>query len=302
MKKVLYISAALSLLAVPAARAQHEGHSMSGAGTAPPGQQQQPRQQQSAMDPRVEGALAEVERLNRVLEAARESNDPVRLRASMDELQSSLGAISGQLRSAAPAPETGGMSGMNMGGASGASGSSGMSGMDHSKMDMKGSGSGTSGMDHSKMDMKGSGSGKSGMDHSKIDMKGSGSGTSGMDHSKMDKSGSGSGKSSMDHSKMKMSGSGSGKSGAGDQMDHSKMGDMPGMNAPETKSHSASGSPEGSANSQDSPLAKTKDPICFQEVATQGAEKATYKGKTYYFCSRADKEKFLSDPAKYEKR
>ncbi|MCA1580967.1 MAG: YHS domain-containing protein [Acidobacteria bacterium] len=29
---------------------------------------------------------------------------------------------------------------------------------------------------------------------------------------------------------------------------------------------------------------------------------ATYKETTYYFCSRADKEKFLSDPAKYLKR
>ena len=51
--------------------------------------------------------------------------------------------------------------------------------------------------------------------------------------------------------------------------------------------------------SQVSPQGKTKDPICFKDANTQGAEKATYKGKTYYFCSRIDRERFLSDPAAY---
>lgn len=64
-------------------------------------------------------------------------------------------------------------------------------------------------------------------------------------------------------------------------MDHSKMPGMPGMPPPQ---------------------AKTKDPICFKDVDSKGAEKATYQGKTYYFCSRADREKFLSDPAPYVKR
>jgi YHS domain-containing protein len=67
---------------------------------------------------------------------------------------------------------------------------------------------------------------------------------------------------------------------------------MPGMNPSGT----------GKEISQGSPQAKTKEPICFKDVDTQGAEKATYKGKTYYFCSRADREKFLSDPAAYVNR
>ena len=82
----------------------------------------------------------------------------------------------------------------------------------------------------------------------------------------------------MDHSQMDMSGKGKSMEG------------MPGMNAPAKK---------GKEISQGSPQAKTKEPICFKEGDKQGAEKATYKGKTYYFCSRADREKFLSDPAAY---
>ncbi|HEV2063141.1 MAG TPA: YHS domain-containing protein [Thermoanaerobaculia bacterium] len=130
-------------------------------------------------------------------------------------------------------------------------------------------------------------------------MSGSSPGMETMDHSKMSmpgmapppKSSPPPGKTKeMDHSQMDMSGK-----------DHSKM-SMPGMNAPAKKAQPASASSEGKEMSQGSPQAKTKDPICFKDVDTKGAEKATYQGKTYYFCSRADREKFLSDPAPYVNR
>jgi YHS domain-containing protein len=50
------------------------------------------------------------------------------------------------------------------------------------------------------------------------------------------------------------------------------------------------------------PAKDTVDPVCGMKVETRAAEKATYQGKTYSFCSRADREKFLSDPASFVKR
>jgi Cu2+-exporting ATPase len=45
-----------------------------------------------------------------------------------------------------------------------------------------------------------------------------------------------------------------------------------------------------------------KDPVCGMEVNEQTAEhKATYKGKTYYFCSAGCKEAFEANPRKYAK-
>lgn len=84
-------------------------------------------------------------------------------------------------------------------------------------------------------------------------------------------------------------------------MDHSKMA-MPGVNAPTKTADPAPASPGGKEMSQVSPQANTKDPVCGMEVGTGATEKATYQGKTYYFCSRADREKFLSDPAAYVSR
>src|SRR5262245_26253979 len=47
---------------------------------------------------------------------------------------------------------------------------------------------------------------------------------------------------------------------------------------------------------------KVKDPVCGMEIdAKSAAGKATYKGKTYYFCSVSEKEQFESEPAKYVK-
>ena len=47
---------------------------------------------------------------------------------------------------------------------------------------------------------------------------------------------------------------------------------------------------------------KVKDPVCGMEIDSKSAAgKATYKGKTYYFCSVSEKEQFEKDPAKYVK-
>ena len=43
-----------------------------------------------------------------------------------------------------------------------------------------------------------------------------------------------------------------------------------------------------------------KDPICGMEVTAEtAAGKSEYKGKTYYFCSVADKQTFDKNPEKY---
>ena len=47
---------------------------------------------------------------------------------------------------------------------------------------------------------------------------------------------------------------------------------------------------------------KVKDPVCGMEIDTKSAAgKATYKGKTYYFCSVSEKEQFEKEPVKYVK-
>ncbi len=47
---------------------------------------------------------------------------------------------------------------------------------------------------------------------------------------------------------------------------------------------------------------KVKDPVCGMEIDTKSAAgKATYKGKTYYFCSVSEKAEFEKNPAKYLK-
>ena len=45
--------------------------------------------------------------------------------------------------------------------------------------------------------------------------------------------------------------------------------------------------------------AKVVDPVCGMEVDPKTSEKAVYKGKTYYFCSRSEKESFEKSPEKY---
>lgn len=90
-------------------------------------------------------------------------------------------------------------------------------------------------------------------------------------------------------------------------MDHSKMGQE---QPPASKSEKPpSAGMDHSKMSQEGPAAPAAvpakdlvDPVCGMEVGTKVTEKATYKGKTYFFCSRGDREKFLSDPAKYVNR
>jgi YHS domain-containing protein len=78
---------------------------------------------------------------------------------------------------------------------------------------------------------------------------------------------------------------------------------MPGVSSTPTKSPAKSSAASSQIGVEQPPtMARTKDPVCGMEVETKSAEKATYQGKTYYFCSRADKEKFLADPEKYVKR
>ena len=45
--------------------------------------------------------------------------------------------------------------------------------------------------------------------------------------------------------------------------------------------------------------AKVVDPVCGMEVDPKTSEKAVYKGKTYYFCSRSEKTEFEKSPEKY---
>lgn len=46
--------------------------------------------------------------------------------------------------------------------------------------------------------------------------------------------------------------------------------------------------------------AEVVDPVCGMEVAdAKTAPSATYKGKTYYFCSEEDKAKFQKNPEQY---
>lgn len=204
------------------ALAQHEGHTM-------------PAQSggQIQADQRVRASLAEIERLNMTIENARQTNDPAKMRAAIDDLESSLATIRANLL-AVPPPEQTSMTPTSSGA------------MDHSKMAMPGTSSPPKGPPASKP------SNEKEMDQMK-----------GMDHSHMD---------------------------------------MPGMSPAPKKPEAKNASPSKENSGQQAAPAKTRDPVCGREVETKSAEKATYKGQTYYFCSKADKEKFLADPDTYLKR
>lgn len=45
--------------------------------------------------------------------------------------------------------------------------------------------------------------------------------------------------------------------------------------------------------------AKVVDPVCGMEVDPKTSESAIYKGKTYYLCSKEEKEKFQKNPEQY---
>jgi len=46
---------------------------------------------------------------------------------------------------------------------------------------------------------------------------------------------------------------------------------------------------------------KARDPVCGLMVEKDPKLAAEYKGKTYYFCSNADRNKFIKNPQKYVK-
>ena len=247
--KCFVLTAAAFLLPNALAFAQHEGHQIPAQG---PGQIQ--------TNPSVSASVSEIERLNLLIESARQANDPARIRAAIDDVQNSLAALRTNLLASTPAnPE-----------------------MDHSQMNVEG-------MDHSKMNMPGM------KPRPKSPSASQPSSEKQTDHMDMK---------DMDHSKMNMrpfpqspptSGA---KPSAESQMDHSHM-DMPGMSAPR-KPEATSGS-ASKADAEHPTAAETKDSVCFTQAGTS-SHKATYQGKTYYFCSKADREKFLADPQKYVKR
>jgi YHS domain-containing protein len=47
---------------------------------------------------------------------------------------------------------------------------------------------------------------------------------------------------------------------------------------------------------------KAKDPVCGLMVDRDPNLSVNYKGETYYFCSKADMEKFKKDPEKYVRK
>jgi len=47
---------------------------------------------------------------------------------------------------------------------------------------------------------------------------------------------------------------------------------------------------------------KAKDPVCGIVVDKDPNLSANYKGETYYFCSKADMDKFKKEPEKYAKK
>ena len=47
---------------------------------------------------------------------------------------------------------------------------------------------------------------------------------------------------------------------------------------------------------------KAKDPVCGILVDKDPNLSANYKGETYYFCSKADMDKFKKEPEKYVKK
>lgn len=49
----------------------------------------------------------------------------------------------------------------------------------------------------------------------------------------------------------------------------------------------------------DQKVQQAVDPVCGMTVDKKTAEKAIYKGKTYYFCSRDDKQTFEKTPEKF---
>jgi YHS domain-containing protein len=80
-------------------------------------------------------------------------------------------------------------------------------------------------------------------------------------------------------------------------MDHSKMGHETGSPTKET-APSRTAAP-GDSKKASAPQGKVVDPVCGTSVEPKPGLQASYGGKTYYFCSPEDRDKFLREPGKY---
>ena len=85
-------------------------------------------------------------------------------------------------------------------------------------------------------------------------------------------------------------------------MDHSKMAQPPkptsGAPSMEGMDHSKMG--HGATTAEAAMPADAIDPVCRMKPSPRF--KAEYKGQTYYFCSEADRQKFVAAPEKYLKK
>ena len=58
----------------------------------------------------------------------------------------------------------------------------------------------------------------------------------------------------------------------------------------------------GQSQQQKKAPEKAKDPVCGLMVDKDPNLSTNYKGETYYFCSKADMEKFKKEPEKYVRK
>ena len=58
----------------------------------------------------------------------------------------------------------------------------------------------------------------------------------------------------------------------------------------------------GQSQQQKKAPEKAKDPVCGLMVDKDPNLSTNYKGETYYFCSKADLEKFKKEPEKYVRK
>ncbi|MGH9367130.1 MAG: YHS domain-containing protein, partial [Thermoanaerobaculia bacterium] len=84
-------------------------------------------------------------------------------------------------------------------------------------------------------------------------------------------------------------------------MDHSKMGHEMGAPAKGAAPPPKTATPHDSTKAP-APQGKLVDPVCGMSVEPKPELQVSYGGKTYYFCSTEDKEKFLREPGKYVKQ
>jgi len=74
-----------------------------------------------------------------------------------------------------------------------------------------------------------------------------------------------------------------------------------GQSTPGTSSPAAADPHAGHAMPQSSNV-ETIDPVCSMKVDPATAPQAIHEGKTYYFCSEGDRQKFLENPGAFSKK